>query len=52
MKRELIEALRFAVDGEIRFGRRDDVREELEGRWEDVIALLEELCQKPKPKKT
>ena len=42
---ELKEALRFAVDGENRFGNRDDTRSALDERWDRVIELLMKLCQ-------
>lgn len=38
---ELIAAFRHAVDGELRFGNRDDVRAELDARWNKVVDLIE-----------
>lgn len=43
MRVELREALKFAVNGEHRFGIRDDCRAELDQRWDKVVALLEQL---------
>lgn len=40
---ELRVALRKAVDAERRFGIREDARTEIEGYWNQVIALLERL---------
>lgn len=43
---ELMAALRHAVQGEIRYGIREDCRAEIETRWAKVIEAL-----KPKAKK-
>ncbi len=43
LESELIAAFRFAVDGEKRFGIREDCREEMESRWAAVIALIAKL---------
>lgn len=40
---ELREALKSAVNGEQRFGIREDCRPELDARWDRVIELLERL---------
>lgn len=42
----LIRALAHASDGEHRFGQRQDVRAELDQRWERVIDLLLELVKR------
>ena len=47
----LAKALAHAVDGEMRFGVRGDVRPELDQRWFAAINLIEELCQKTPQKK-
>jgi hypothetical protein len=41
----LREAFRKAVDGEHRFGLREDARPELDQRWDRCIDLMIELCQ-------
>lgn len=43
---ELREALKNAVDGEHRFGIREDCRPELNQRWERVMDLIEKLWWK------
>jgi len=42
-RKELIDALRMAVDGEHRFGNRVDTRDELDRRWNRVLELMEGL---------
>lgn len=44
---ELVKALSYAVQGETRFGAREDTRADLTERWLKVVALLEQL---PRPK--
>lgn len=45
---ELVKALRFAVDGEKRFGIRDDCQKDLDLRWSIVIDLLAQLIAQVK----
>ena len=40
---ELIAAFRHAVDGEKRFGVREDCKADLDARWRHVIELLVQL---------
>lgn len=40
----LREAVEHAIDGERRFGIREDARPELSARWDRVITLIEALC--------
>ena len=44
LRRQLREALKKAIDGERRFGIREDARPELDTRWDEVIAAMEALC--------
>ena len=41
----LREALKKAIDGERRFGIREDARPELDARWDEVVSLIERLCE-------
>lgn len=43
---ELREAFKSAIQGEIRFGIREDCRPELDQRWERVMDLLEKMGKK------
>lgn len=43
LRRQLREALKKAIDGERRFGVREDARLELDTRWDEVIAAMEAL---------
>ena len=43
LRRQLREALKKAIDGERRFGIREDARPELDTRWDEVIAAMEAL---------
>lgn len=47
LESDLVKAFRHAVDGEKRFGIRDDCKEDMEGRWAQVVELLKQL-KKPK----
>lgn len=44
LRRQLREALKKAIDGERRFGIREDARSELDTRWDEVVHLIEGLC--------
>jgi hypothetical protein len=44
LRRQLREALKKAIDGERRFGIREDARVELDTRWDEVVSLIECLC--------
>ena len=48
---ELIAALRHAVDGEKRFGIREDCKVDVEARWSHVVALIARLIAEVKRKK-
>jgi hypothetical protein len=44
LRRQLRDALKHAIDGERRFGIREDARPELDSRWDAVVKLIEALC--------
>lgn len=46
IRAELREAFKAAIQGEIRFGIREDCRAELDQRWERVMDMLEKLGEK------
>jgi hypothetical protein len=45
LQADVIRALVAAVDGEHRFGNREDVRADLNARWAHAIALLERYLE-------
>jgi len=45
IRAELREAFKSAVQGEIRFGIREDCRPELDQRWDKIMDLIEKLTR-------